>query len=114
MDLAARSESSLTLALAIGLVTTGLSVVRRGRARRRRGRWGLLQDRFVAAAMRRGASPTKPNALLADSFDDTRADAVARALDASAFSASWVDDDDEFARIAAELRVLETAAGASP
>ena len=74
--------------------------------RRQRGRWGVLQDRFVDAALRRGGSPTAPNAELAAVFDQPEAEELAAALDASAFSANWVDDDTEYDRALADLAAL--------
>lgn len=78
--------------------------------RRRRGRWGVLQDRFVAAALRRGASLTAPNAELAHVFEEPGADELAAALDACAFSASWADDDVSYRQAIASLQELETSA----
>ena len=110
--LRAWSASNLdTLFVAVAALVGGVLAVRgarRWRARRRRGRWGLLQDRFVAAALRRGALVTDSNAQLAAAFDEPRADAVARTLDASAFASSWVDDDGLFEETAAAVRSLET------
>jgi len=92
----------------IALCSMTVRLLRRWRERRRRGRWGLLQDRFVAAAVRRGAPATATNVQLAETFAP-RAAAIARVLDSSAFSPSWVDDDDQFDRTAADVRVLEAA-----
>ena len=75
--------------------------------RRRRGRWGVLQDRFVTAALRRGAPPTAPNAELARVFDRPAADELAATLDASAFSAGWTDDDTAYAHAVAVLADVE-------
>jgi hypothetical protein len=75
--------------------------------RRRRGRWGVLQDRFVAAAVARGAIVTAPNAELADAFDDEVAAMVARTLDECAFSPSWHDDEHLFRDVDAAVSVLE-------
>lgn len=61
--------------------------------RRRRGRWGVLQDRFVAAAVARGADPNAPNATLAAASGAEEAKVVARILDECAFSPTWFDDD---------------------
>lgn len=99
----------LLLAGASAGLLIGISRVAAGaRHRRRRGRWGLLQDRFSAVAVRRGAPPTGSNVELATAFESDRAAAVARVLDASAFSATWTDDDDLFARIDADVRELES------
>ena len=54
--------------------------------------------------------PTATNVQLADTFETPRAVGIARVLDSSAFSSSWVDDDEEFARVAADVRVLDAAA----
>lgn len=75
--------------------------------RRRRGKWGVLQDRFVATAVRRGAEPNAPNAELATVFGAAAADELAATLDASAFSAGWTDDDDIYRHSADALRELE-------
>ncbi len=65
-DYAREHRTALLLA---GLVTGVIWLVNRSaRAiahRRRRGRWGLLQDRFGAAAVRRGAPSGAPNPQLA-------------------------------------------------
>jgi transglutaminase-like putative cysteine protease len=75
--------------------------------RRRRGRWGVLQDRFVAAAVARGAAGTAPNAEMADAFGDEAAAMVARALDECAFSPSWLDDEHRFHAIDTAVTELE-------
>jgi len=74
--------------------------------RRRRGRWGVLQDRFVETALRRGGSPTAANAELAAVFDQSEAHELAAALDASAFSANWVDDEADYNRAVTDLAAL--------
>lgn len=106
---------------AVAFIAIALFVRRLARRwwhRRQRGRWGLLQDRFVAAAVRRGAVPTISNAAMATAFDRlvaTLADCVAARLDASGFAASWVDDDLGYAETSAAIRVLErSATGAGP
>ena len=77
----------------------GAALVLAGRAlvawwrRRRRGRWGVLQDRFVAAAVARGADPNAPNAVLAAATELDDAKVLARMLDECAFSPTWFDDD---------------------
>jgi transglutaminase-like putative cysteine protease len=100
--------------LTVGVIAFALAVAvvgsaRRWRDRRRRGRWGVLQDRFVAAAVRRGAPRTSCNAELAAVFDSPHADAVARSLDSSAFAASRMDDDEDFEQTAAAVRRLESS-----
>ena len=101
------------LALIVGMSVGGTALVLVGRAmaawwrRRRRGRWGVLQDRFVAAAVARGAPGTSPNADLADAFDDEAAAMVARALDECAVSPSWHDDEHRFRDVDAAVTELE-------
>ena len=75
--------------------------------RRRRGKWGVLQDRFVATAVRRGAEPNAPNAEMAAVFHAAAADELAATLDASAFSAGWRDDDDLYRQSLDTLRELD-------
>ena len=78
--------------------------------RRRRGRWGVLQDRFLAAAVERGASPNAANAELAERFPDDQsslAAEVARTLDECAFSPAWHDDDTRYERVSGTVAVLE-------
>ena len=98
-----------TLALPLSVVTVRL--MRRWWHRRRRGRWGLLQDRFLAVALTRGAAPTAANAVLAEAFADDAAAAsaavLAAELDASAFAHHWADDDTVYARALDILRDLE-------
>lgn len=94
--------------LAIALVLLVARELVRWWQRRRRGKWGVLQDRFVATAVRLGAEPTASNAELAAVFDAAAADELAATLDASAFSARWHDDDAELYRASLErLRELE-------
>jgi hypothetical protein len=80
--------------------------------RRRRGRWGLLQDRFAALAARRGATARSSNPSRAAAWTDADADAddvadvaddasvaelVARRLDQAAFDPRFRDDDSVYA-----------------
>lgn len=92
-----------------------------GRYRRRRGRWGLLQDRFNELGHRSvgsgspgpsagGTLVTTNTAIAATvSGDDRRATAleVANELDRAAFDPSWVDDDQRFERARSALATLE-------
>lgn len=91
----------VSVAALVAAVLTGLRVVRLVRYRRRRGRWGLLQDRFDAAARRRGAAAGLPNPGRAEAWasDDSAAHsarAVASRLDQAAFDPQFVDDDDVY------------------
>ena len=95
--------------LLVALVVFSVRLARQWWHRSRRGRWGLLQDRFVAVALARGAPPSAPNAELAAVFDEpTAAAALAAELDASAFAADWVDDDAVFRRAEAALQLAES------
>ncbi|MDO8392036.1 MAG: transglutaminaseTgpA domain-containing protein [Actinomycetota bacterium] len=101
----------LLVALAGAIASVVAQFVLRWWRRRRRGRWGVLQDRFVTIALQRGAPPTATNPVLAEAFREKSAAAAATALatelDASAFSITWVDDDVAYAHALAALRELE-------
>ncbi len=87
------------------------------RYRRRRGRWGVLQDRFTALAdLDDGTPPTNPARAgrVHGPADDTDQDAadrtagtVAATLDRVAFDPTWVDDDETFERTRAAVATLE-------
>jgi transglutaminase-like putative cysteine protease len=81
-----------------------LAAVRLGRVlvlRRRRGRWGTLQDRFAVIASGRGASTGATNPVLAEAWtgadDEVVARLVAERLDRVAFDPTFLDGDDVFA-----------------
>jgi transglutaminase-like putative cysteine protease len=104
----------ILLGLLVGVFTTMLVrriVVRRHR--RRRGRWGVLQDRLAAAATARGIDDACTNPELArrwSTADPPRADAAARLaeqLDRVAFDPDWIDDDDAFTGALALADLLE-------
>ena len=102
----ARDWATTIESQAAHIVAGGFAVVlavRLGRmvlTRRRRGRWGTLQDRFAVLAARRGASASSPNPTLATAWtgDDDLAVArlVAERLDQFAFDPMFVDDDSVF------------------
>ncbi len=102
---------------ATGLVWGVVRLISRARHRRRRGRWGLLQDHFAqtADAVLPGPVPSRTapatNASIAAAVidDDRRAAAmvVAEALDRAAFDPGWVDDDELFERTRSALATLE-------
>jgi transglutaminase-like putative cysteine protease len=105
-------ERPLELAVMVGAVVGGaasFAAIGELRRRRRRGRWGLLQDRFSDAAQRRGARAGAPNPRLAAAWtgaDDDVARAVAARLDRVAFDPSFSDDDavyDETRRLVGSL-----------
>ncbi|MEO6652447.1 MAG: transglutaminaseTgpA domain-containing protein [Ilumatobacteraceae bacterium] len=90
--------------LGIGFLAFGaMAALRLGRvsiARKRRGRWGTLQDRFAALAGRRGAAATAANPALAAAWtgadDESVARLVADRLDRVAFDPEFADEDDVF------------------
>jgi hypothetical protein len=71
-----------------------------GAERRRRGRWGTLQDRFSTLATGRGADAGAPNPARAAAWDAADDAAVARLvaerLDRVAFDPTFDDDDEVF------------------
>lgn len=116
---------------AIALLAVGLSggwlavrVLRERARRRRRGRWGVLQDRFRAldAAAPHDDPPAPDGGAVIPSVvtnrdravmigsavgDPGTAAAVARTLDRAAFDPAWTDDDEEYERTRAALHTLE-------
>ncbi|HYN32896.1 MAG TPA: transglutaminaseTgpA domain-containing protein [Ilumatobacteraceae bacterium] len=121
----------LALLAIAALVTWALSgVVRQWRHRRRRGRWGLLQDRFAALPTPAPAcadptptdrpvfpDPTPTDrftnpqrAALVDAGDNGLAAAVATTLDRVAFDPAWVDDDEVYTRTRSAVATLERSA----
>jgi transglutaminase-like putative cysteine protease len=93
--------------VAIGIVTLLLLAVAGSRLgatwlrRRRRGRWGLLQDRWLRAAAARGLDPVSSNPELARHWADPDADRLADVLDRVAFDPTFTDTDDQWAEAAA-------------
>lgn len=99
---AAGHPASIVVAAAIAVSVAGLArLVVMSAHRRRRGRWGLLQDRFTDAAARVGAPSGATNRRRADAWtaadDRAMARAIAGQLDAAAFDPAWADDDERFA-----------------
>ncbi len=111
----------MEIALAVlsgGLVWAIVRFVALDRYRRRRGRWGLLQDRFGALSTTVRSRPDQSddpivatNAHIASTVADTRDRAAARVvadeLDRVAFDPSWIDDDERFERTRSTLATLE-------
>lgn len=96
-------EHPLRVALVIGgLLATvaAMQLLRLAVERRRRGRWGVLQDRFAALASRRGVAGAAPNPVLAAAWtgadDELVARAVAERLDRIAFDPAYADEDHVF------------------
>jgi transglutaminase-like putative cysteine protease/uncharacterized protein (DUF58 family) len=116
-----RIEIGVTLLIAAA-AWGAIRMLALGRYRRRRGRWGLLQDRFNELGHPSvGSSSPDPssdgralvttNTVIATtvSGDDRRAVAleVADELDRAAFDPGWADDDQRFARARSALETLE-------
>lgn len=95
-------RSMLALAAIGAVLALAVRAARTWRARRERGRWGRLQDRWRAAATARGA-PDGPNPALARQWpaamptDAGDAARLAEMLDRVAFDPEWVDSDDAYA-----------------
>ena len=105
-------------ALAVGLVILAIRLIALARYRRRRGRWGLLQDRFTRLSgptVLPGPGPgrtvraTNPQIAASIIDDDGRAaaQAVADELDRAAFDPTWFDDDERFEQTRSAVATLE-------
>jgi protein-glutamine gamma-glutamyltransferase len=120
-DLIAATASSVAayrvelaaFAAAVAAGWLGVVAALRWRARRRRGRWGLLQDRFAALDPHGGDTPrrhereaTNPERASQLQPPDVAA-AVAQVLDRAAFDPGWVDDDELYERTRAGVGTLE-------
>ncbi|RLE17806.1 MAG: hypothetical protein DRJ50_13650, partial [Actinobacteria bacterium] len=79
--------------------------------RRRRGRWGLLQDRFSALDPTSTTNPEVAESLVERFSDPTDPRTVASALDRAAFDPTWVDDDGSFEAVAGAVSTLERRPG---
>ena len=90
-------RSLVTVLVAAMVAIGGWKILSGVRLRRRRGRWGSLQDRFAARAERLGARAGSTNRELADAWtaaDDAEvARLVADRLDRVAFAPDFRDDD---------------------
>jgi transglutaminase-like putative cysteine protease len=107
-----RSELLAVIAVAV-IAIGGVSVVAELRRRHRRGRWGLLQDRFGALSARRGAPAGSTNlrraAVWSDDDDAAVAREIAETLDRVAFDPSFsttADDDGTYASVRHRLDSL--------
>jgi transglutaminase-like putative cysteine protease len=95
------NSRELGLVMLVGIAGAGLVMLAfEFRRRHRRGRWGLLQDRFGALAARRGAPRGTTNGRRAEHWaaadDAAVAHAVADQLDRAAFDPTFDDDDSEY------------------
>jgi transglutaminase-like putative cysteine protease len=100
-----RTEIALVVVLLVALATAA-RLAATAIARRKRGRWGVLQDRFTQLS-----DPTaRTNPARAGSFDRTdTAHALAVLLDQAVFDPEWTDSDDDFQVARATLRQLESS-----
>ncbi len=107
-----KAHRSLVLTALVGgaALTIAFTALQEVRRRARRGRWGLLQDRFTSLAVRRGAHIGLPNPRLAevwtDADDAAVAVEVATRLDRVAFDPRFDDaasEGDEWYRATAKL-----------
>jgi protein-glutamine gamma-glutamyltransferase len=93
---------AVTMVLVVAL-TTAVWAARWWLRRRRRGRWGVLQDRWHRAAIARGLDTTCTNPALARQWADAdppvveHAIRLAEVLDRVAFDPDWTDTDDAYA-----------------
>lgn len=115
------STIARAVAGAVALLGLGRLIVPRvlaARRRRRRGRWGVLQDRWLAEAATQGLAPNGSNPALARQWVErhgsrhqaaptatapaaTAAVELADLLDRAAFDPTFSDDDEAFLRAAA-------------
>ena len=96
-------EHPLRVALTAGGLFAAVGAMQLARLavqRRRRGRWGVLQDRFATLASRRGVTGSAPNPALAAAWtgadDEQVARAVAERLDRIVFDPAFADEDHLF------------------
>ncbi len=127
-SIASHRNQIVLVVLAAGAAIVAIRLVALARYRRRRGRWGLLQDRFEAITLHDGvndganddangdanggadggvATNARRAASVADAERAAAAHAVADELDRAAFDPSWVDDDERFERTRSALATLE-------
>ena len=106
------AEVMLVAVVAVAAILA-LRAIAVARYRRRRGRWGLLQDRFSVlpgpdpARTETGAPVVRTNRRIAAAHASEAASLVADELDRAAFDPDWVDDDERFARARSALETLE-------
>jgi len=115
------SIASHRIEIGLAVFATGfmwglVRLVMLARYRRRRGRWGLLQDRFgeLATAVRREPSQSDDPVVATNvriaatvAHDRETARLVADELDRVAFDPGWVDDDERFERTRSALATLQ-------
>ncbi|MBG7605452.1 MAG: hypothetical protein IZT58_12575, partial [Actinobacteria bacterium] len=98
----------------IGLATlfamvlwSAVRTLRTMQQRRRRGRWGLLQDRFSALSPTSATNPEVASHLIQHLDDGVDPPAVAEELDRAAFDPTWVDNDKSFETVSGRVATLE-------
>ena len=105
--------------LALGALAAFVRLAAQVRYRRRRGRWGVLQDRWVDASASRGIDTICSNPALADRWAamhtaEREAHELAELLDRVAFDPSWPrtgDDDAAYRRAQALLEPMLSGSG---
>ena len=112
-ELLGRQRNATTALAFAAAVMVGVRLIALLQYRRRRGRWGLLQDRFGALADPSTDAPVATNAYIAAAVADVDAGTahtartVADELDRAAFDPTWVDDDQRFEQTRSALATLE-------
>jgi transglutaminase-like putative cysteine protease len=89
---------------------SAVRVLRILQQRRRRGRWGLLQDRFSALSPTSATNPEVANDLIQRLDEGIDPPAVAEELDRAAFDPTWIDNDESFETVSGRVATLERRA----
>ncbi len=111
-SIASHGTSIAMVALLLGACLVAIRLEFTARHRRRRGRWGLLQDRFADLAGPEPATVPRTNPAIAATVDEpdrAAAHAVADELDRAAFDPGWIDDDERYERTKSALATLQGA-----
>ena len=100
--------TEIGLATLIAMISwSAVRALRMMQRRRRRGRWGLLQDRFSALSPDATTNPEVADYLIRHLDDRGDAPAVAEELDRAAFDPTWIDEDQAFETVAGRVATLE-------
>ena len=106
VDLLSERGGTIAVVVLIGAGVVGMFVAARTAIRRRRrGQWGVLQDRFHRVAAANGVPATATNPAIARELTDVDpvmgayADEAASALDRWAFDPDWMPGDDDLERV---------------
>jgi transglutaminase-like putative cysteine protease len=93
--------------LAALITLSAIRILQAARRRRRRGRWGLLQDRFSALDPDADTNPAVADSLAERLGDQSETHTVSDQLDRAAFDPTWVDDDQTFQVVTSAVSTLE-------